>query len=219
MMSLDSSAEWRSWVVEAQARGAVLDASVLGKANWKVLGSLGHVMGRFWAAQQVLVKRGAGQVEGLQRWLDVAPQIGLVTEEFAIAVRVTSGGVRWLGVVDEEMEWANAAIWAAFLRLPALQGFWKQQLRGNVLEGLLRVVPEAWLMEATPLPPGAVIGGLGICDWKDLEKVEGNFVKGEDGVLSRVVEEEGAVVVARYGVNAKGTNLIEVVGLMGGDAG
>lgn len=56
----------------------------------------------------------------------------------------------------------------AFLWLPQLELFWREHLGLKTLEYLRRVVPRTWLVDATPLPPHAVIPELGINDWREL---------------------------------------------------
>ena len=61
-------------------------------------------------------------------------------------------------------------MWFAFLWLEQLQPFWREQLGPETLAELRRVFPRTWLMDATPLPPHAVIPELGINDWRALGK-------------------------------------------------
>lgn len=54
-----------------------------------------------------------------------------------------------------------------------LASFWQENLSGNSLECLRRVVPRSWIMDPAPLPPGAVldgpqVGGRPLGDWRDL---------------------------------------------------
>lgn len=209
-MNLKSREDWRALAAGVKGSGRLAEAGDLGKANWKLLGSLGHVMARFWEAQRLLKKRGGRDQTALNHWLELAPEPGVIPAEFELVVMVTERGIRWLGVWDEEMGWANEAIWPALLRLPALNEFWRQHLRGNVLETLLKVLPQAWLMEKEPLPPGAVIAGLEISDWGQLEKVEGTFEKDPRQVLSKLEDGTESLLVVKYGTDAKGIRMVEV---------
>lgn len=58
--------------------------------------------------------------------------------------------------------------WWALLRLPALRDFWIAELRASHHAHLLHIVPQAWLLDPAPLPPGAVIAGLELADWRHL---------------------------------------------------
>jgi hypothetical protein len=54
-----------------------------------------------------------------------------------------------------------------------LQDFWSETLSGRALKLLRRLIPPSWVMDAAPLPPGAVldgprVGGRPIADWRDL---------------------------------------------------
>jgi hypothetical protein len=53
----------------------------------------------------------------------------------------------------------------ALLHLPALRGFWRQELRQHHFDELRAIVPQAWVMDEAPLPPGGVIHDLGITSW------------------------------------------------------
>jgi len=55
----------------------------------------------------------------------------------------------------------------ALLHLPALRGFWRQELRQHHFDELRTIVPQAWVMDETAVPPGAVIHGLGITVWDE----------------------------------------------------
>jgi hypothetical protein len=62
---------------------------------------------------------------------------------------------------------ANAPLWLALLRLRPLQSLWERELRRGTLESLLDLLPDAWLLDPEPLPPGAVIPRLEIPSWED----------------------------------------------------
>ena len=61
-------------------------------------------------------------------------------------------------------------MWFAFLWLEQLQPFWREHLGPEMLAELRRVFPRTWLVDATTLPPHAVIPELGINDWRALGK-------------------------------------------------
>ncbi|TLD68472.1 hypothetical protein FEM03_22475 [Phragmitibacter flavus] len=219
---------------------------VIGKANMKMLGSMGHVLVRFWEAQRVLMKKGGKEVEGLEVWLEGAPEFRNVPDGFGVLLRMTPSGLKLDGVLGEGGDGANGSIWPALLRLPGLRGFWEQQLRGSVLETLLSVTPQAWLVDPTPLPPGSVTAGLDVGSWADFGgqtdefslssrwEAPGDFRAAGDleltkalaafpeerTVLTRaLVNAEPGFVVATYRVDEKGTSLVEAVQLSRDEAG
>jgi len=61
-------------------------------------------------------------------------------------------------------------MWFAFLWLEQLRPFWREQLGEPTLKALQAVMPRTWLVDATPLPPHAVIPELGINDWREMAK-------------------------------------------------
>jgi hypothetical protein len=58
----------------------------------------------------------------------------------------------------------------AFLWLEQLRPFWREHLGEETLAALQALVPRTWIVDATPLPPHAVIPELGINDWRALAK-------------------------------------------------
>lgn len=71
----------------------------------------------------------------------------------------------------------------ALLHLPALRSFWRQELRSAHFEALQTSIPPAWLLADTTVPAGAVIHGLGIRSWQDLDlnKRRDLVIAGEEG--------------------------------------
>lgn len=63
---------------------------------------------------------------------------------------------------------ANLPLWFAMLRLRPLRPVWEAVLRRDHFESLLHTLPDAWLIDPTALPPGAVIPRLELADWKEL---------------------------------------------------
>lgn len=61
--------------------------------------------------------------------------------------------------------------WTALLRLRQLRDFWEAELRRSAWEQLVALLPDAWLLDATPLPAGAVIPRLELARWDDLPEV------------------------------------------------
>jgi hypothetical protein len=58
----------------------------------------------------------------------------------------------------------------AFLWMAQLRTFWREQLGDKTLAALQEVVPYTWIVDPAPLPPHAVIPGLGINDWREMGK-------------------------------------------------
>jgi hypothetical protein len=50
-----------------------------------------------------------------------------------------------------------------------LRGFWRQELGEAFLQRLMRVFPQSWVVDPTPLPPHAGIPGLDITEWSQLK--------------------------------------------------
>lgn len=63
---------------------------------------------------------------------------------------------------------AAAPLWFALLRLRPLRSVWESMLRRDHFETLLQVLPDAWLLDPTPLPSGAVIPRLELANWEGL---------------------------------------------------
>jgi hypothetical protein len=65
---------------------------------------------------------------------------------------------------------ARAPLWLALLRLRPLRELWERELRRSTLESLLGLLPDAWVLDPTPLPPGSVIPRLELASWRDLTR-------------------------------------------------
>lgn len=63
----------------------------------------------------------------------------------------------------------RASLWPALLRLRPLREFWERALRRDAVETLLQILPDAWLLDPGPLPPGAVIPRLELASWDKWE--------------------------------------------------
>lgn len=83
---------------------------------------------------------------------------------------------------------ANAALWPALLHLRPLHSFWEQQLRHSHVETLLDRVPHAWMLDPTPLPPGAVIPHLEIPSWH-------HFTADEKFTIQSTTSESDSVIL------------------------
>jgi len=54
-----------------------------------------------------------------------------------------------------------------------LQDYWVEALSGRTLKLLRKLIPQSWVIDSTPLPPGAVldgpkVGGRSLTDWRQL---------------------------------------------------
>ncbi|MET0261584.1 MAG: hypothetical protein ABW223_01710, partial [Rariglobus sp.] len=54
-----------------------------------------------------------------------------------------------------------------------LQDYWAEALSGRTLKLLKKLIPQSWVIDSTPLPPGAVldgpkVGGRPLTDWRQL---------------------------------------------------
>jgi hypothetical protein len=54
-----------------------------------------------------------------------------------------------------------------------LQDYWAEALDGRTLKLLKKLIPQSWVIDSTPLPPGAVldgpkVGGRSLSDWRQL---------------------------------------------------
>ena len=58
----------------------------------------------------------------------------------------------------------------ALLWMEQLRPFWREMMGEGTLKALQEHMPQTWIVDATPLPPHAVIAGLGINDWREMAK-------------------------------------------------
>jgi hypothetical protein len=58
----------------------------------------------------------------------------------------------------------------ALLWMEQLRPFWREMLGEGTLEALQEHMPRTWIVDATPVPPHAVIAGLNINDWREMAK-------------------------------------------------
>lgn len=58
--------------------------------------------------------------------------------------------------------------WLALFHQPALQQWWRKNLRGTHREILQEIIPHSWLLDPTPLPPNAVLPWLNVHSWEDV---------------------------------------------------
>lgn len=171
------------------------------KATLKQIASLGHVISRFLEARRVVFKQAQKQSEGqptLAQWLGINSKEGRPVPPllegdgyFATALRSTGKQLQadtlllsstqvesllkkagLTGVALTLPVDANAAIWPALLRLGILKSSWEQEMRKNLYDALNLVLPDAWVLDPTPMPPGTVIPRLELAAWQDLDQTE-----------------------------------------------
>ncbi len=58
----------------------------------------------------------------------------------------------------------------ALLWMEQLRPFWREMLGEGTLKALQERMPQTWIVDATPLPPHAVIAGLDINDWREMAR-------------------------------------------------
>jgi len=169
------------------------DLEVLPRSIARRVRTLGHALSRVQAGLQLLPKR-------LERGLLDTSSTAWVNQwaGTALASPSTAGKALTATIVWQENAWLVSEVppvWHGallLLHLPVLRDFWRKELRAARYERLRRVLPKVWAMDPTPLPPGAVIAGLGITSWHDLSELEAKGrhfeIKSELGL---VIEQPG----------------------------
>lgn len=132
--------------------------------------SAGYRARRWKAAREVLgnrviKKRISGPLgEALQEW-GVGGESLTEDEGFQLSFGLLGNQLWWCdGLAARPLE-------QALLHLPALRGFWRQELRLKHFQALKSIVPKAWVKDEAAVPPGAVIHGLGIPSWDHLSRL------------------------------------------------
>lgn len=145
----------------------------------KHLRPLGHEI-LLWqsAAKQLLAWMDKGRFPGetgafLQRWRPQTEPASPPPEgPFTLLLHEHPEGWR---LTQSSLGWVNDPAWAAFLHLPALRSAWSALLRASHLEHLRQMIPQSWLLDDTPPPPGSVIAGLEIPGWSGLPSLRKRF--------------------------------------------
>ncbi|TDU71088.1 hypothetical protein EI77_02206 [Prosthecobacter fusiformis] len=139
---------------------------------WKDLRPLGYECARWLAAMGMLQNRwkkgrlGDELTKFLRDWMPQEPVETALPETFDLT---------WDGSLLEgegKLLPLTQPGWQALLHLHALRDFWTAELRASHYAHLLQMIPQAWFMDPTPLPPGSVIAGLGITGWAELPRLE-----------------------------------------------
>jgi hypothetical protein len=90
---------------------------------------------------------------------------------------------------------ANSPVWLALLRVGPLRDAWETGLRRAMLKRLLALLPEAWVLDPTPLPPGAVIPRLELASWDEFLSLQSSgrrftIVSARDGANPVILDAE-----------------------------
>jgi len=118
-----------------------------------------------WLGQQVGFR--VMRPEEMKR-RDVSPVVYRFFELFDLA-NVPNGWTMLQGeVTPPPKPQLEEKMLLAFLWQPQLEAFWCEHLGAEVTDYLRRVFPRTWIVDATPLPPHAVIPELGIGDWREM---------------------------------------------------
>lgn len=171
---------------------------------WKDLRPFGYECSRWLSAMGMLQTRfhkgrlGEELTAFLGTWMPKEPVATPAPENFEMSWDQTglSGDTALQPVTDP--------LWQALLHLPALKGFWTAELRSSHHVHLLQLIPQAWCMDPTPLPPGSVIAGLDIGGWRELPRLEtegrvfNRHAVGENKVVLAAVSAIGDPWRARY---------------------
>lgn len=167
--------------------------------------SAGYRVLRWAAARELLqtrVTKGriAGELgEFLTHWLSAAP------------AHVIKAALNLDFIFTPEQLWLTASPFErALLHLPALRGFWRNELRQQHFAALQAIVPPAWLMDAAVIPHGAVVHGLGISSWDQLDRVRGADWQLQNQILTRNAP-VGMKLSAQYERNDQGQVVLRSV--------
>lgn len=186
--------------------------NTLPRKHRETMESAGYRVSRWMAARAVLharvsKKRFSGELgEFLTRWLPQEPE-PVMNEEIQLCFQGLPEQI-WLSDVEGSM--AGSPLERAFLHLPALRAFWRQELRQEHFEALKSIVPLAWLMDAAAVPPGAVIHSLGIQSWQEWDGLN----DGSHKLIGQVwvtKQSPGEKIQARYERNDKGRIVLRPV--------
>jgi hypothetical protein len=82
-----------------------------------------------------------------------------------LAAEASCGNIRITPPFKPHLE---EKLWLALLWAPSLQKIWRQSLRANLLKRLHELVPFAWMLDPTPLPPHAALPRLNAHSWEEV---------------------------------------------------
>ncbi len=174
----------------------------LSKPHRKLLSSLGHHVARLAAACDHLVARDSS-LPGLAPWLRAnhirqgnaiagsgifacpltldGSRLGLhpllaTTAQCAASLPTLTAAVPDSAAPLATPDALNDPLWPALLRLRPLRDFWERELRRATLDLFLDLLPDSWLLDPAPLPPGSVIPRLELASWNQLNPAERRFI-------------------------------------------
>lgn len=195
----------------------------LSRPQREAVESAGYRVVRWAAARAVLQARVAkGRIAGeLGEYLGYWMTQFIVNEEHVDVWLSFDCSGEQVKLVKSDTELANSPLERALLHLPALRSFWNQELRQQHFAALRGLVPQAWLLDAAAVPPGAVIEGLNAVSWEQAFQRGGtdwNIVDrhgreladwrlalaGRDSVMSQKTADIEAKLSAKYLRNEQG---------------
>lgn len=107
-----------------------------------------------------------------KQWLtthEVSGEDGVAPEVSAFLAE-SEAGARLEGTSEASL---SLVAWS-LVALPAFRPLFERSLRRAHLNHLLELRPCCWVMDATPLPPGAVLAGVELPSWSDLAALHGS---------------------------------------------
>lgn len=199
----------------------------LPRTQRKALESAGYRVMRWMAARQVLQARVAkGRITGklgdfLNHWLSLAPA-PVAADDLWLSFDHSPDPMK-LQLAGGSSTLSTSPLEHALLHLPALRSFWRQELRLRHFTALRLLVPQAWFLDPSTVPPGAIIAGLGTGSWEkasphgDVQNLKGHLPADKTVALSArdsvwVPHKFSAVKLnATYGGNDKGQVVLRTV--------
>lgn len=149
----------------------------LPRSQREAVDSAGYRIMRWMAAREVLQARvSKGRIAGplgdfLAHWLSLAPAKG-ADSDLWLSFNYAQDQAE-LKLAAGSATLAHSPLEQALLHLPALRSFWSQELRQQHFVALRSLVPQAWLMDSSQVPPGAVIQGLDSVSWEQTPQLRG----------------------------------------------
>ncbi len=143
-------------------------------AGKKALSAFGHHLSLLEPAVATIQARAAkGKLdptisEFLERWLHPVVDLDF-SAPLSIGLAQTAGRFQIQSLSQGTI---SLSTWA-LLRLPSLTRLWAISLRRAHLRHLMAMSPSVWVVDGTPVPPGAVIADLELASWQELTALWG----------------------------------------------